>query len=34
VFGARPTGFNRAGALDIRIPIEESRDRLIAGEIA
>jgi hypothetical protein len=31
---ARPTGFNRAGAINIRIPIEESRDRLIAGEIA
>jgi hypothetical protein len=31
---ARPTGVKRADAINIRIPIEESRDRLIAGEIA
>jgi hypothetical protein len=31
---ARPTGVKRADSINIRIPIEESRDRLIAGEIA
>jgi hypothetical protein len=31
---ARPTGFSRADAINIRIPIDESRDKLIASEIA
>jgi hypothetical protein len=34
VFVARPTGVERGDAINIRIPIEGTRDSLIAGEIA